>query len=174
MLSADSLFKKNRHRYGMAVKILLIICLAAMSVSVIKDRKRTWQGIKKGLTMFLKLLPSLLTMLMLVAIVLGMVPQNRIVALLGEDSGIGGYIAAALIGSLSLMPGFIAYPLCGILVKTGIRPGVIAVFVTTLMMVGVLTLPLEARFFGLRTAFLRNGLSLFGALLIGLIMAMLL
>jgi uncharacterized membrane protein YraQ (UPF0718 family) len=156
------------------MKLLLIITIAAISVSLAKDRKRTWQGLKNGLTMFLNLLPSLLNVLMLVAIVLSLVPQSRIVALLGKESGIGGYVVAALIGSISLIPGFIAYPLCGILVKTGINPGVIAVFVTTLMMVGILTLPLEIKFFGARTALLRNGLSFVGAILIGSIMAVIL
>ena len=156
------------------MKLLLLLTIAAISVSLVKDRKRTWQGLKKGLTMFLNLLPSLLNVLMLVAIVLSLVPQSRVAALLGKESGIGGYIAAALIGSISLIPGFIAYPLCGILVKTGIKPGVIAVFVTTLMMVGILTLPLEIKFFGTRTALLRNGLCFVGAILIGLIMAVIL
>jgi len=156
------------------MKLLLIITIAAISVSLAKDRKRAWQGIKKGLTMFLNLLPSLLNVLILVAIFLSLVPQSRIVALLGKESGIGGYVVAALIGSISLIPGFIAYPLCGILVKTGINPGVIAVFVTTLMMVGILTLPLEIKFFGARTALLRNGLSFVGAILIGSIMAVIL
>jgi hypothetical protein len=96
------------------------------------------------------------------------------VALLGKESGISGYAVAACIGSISLIPGFISYPLCGILVKTGIRPGVIAVFITTLMMVGVLTLPLEIKFFGTRIALLRNGLCFIGALVIGSVMAVLL
>jgi uncharacterized membrane protein YraQ (UPF0718 family) len=156
------------------MKMLLFVTIAAVSVSLVKDRERTWQGLKKGLTMFLNLLPSLLNVLMLVAIVLSLVPQSRIVALLGKEGGIGGYTIAAIIGSISLIPGFIAYPLCGILVKTGINPGVIAVFVTTLMMVGILTLPLEIKYFGARTALLRNGLSFVGAILVGLIMAVIL
>jgi uncharacterized membrane protein YraQ (UPF0718 family) len=153
------------------MKIFLIVTIIAASISVIRDRARTWQGIKKGLTMFTNLLPSLLNVLILVALALTLVPQSTIQSLLGNESGIGGYITAALVGSIALIPGFIAYPLCGILVKTGIEPGVIAVFVTTLMMVGILTLPLEARFFGLRTALIRNGLSFAGAIVIGFVMA---
>jgi len=156
------------------MKILLIITIAAAAVSLAKDRTRTWQGLKKGLTMFLNLLPSLLNVLILVAVVLTLVPQSRIAAMLGKESGISGYAVAALIGAVSLIPGFIAYPLCGILRKTGIQPGVIAVFITTLMMVGILTLPLEIRFFGRRIALLRNVLCFAGALLIGAVMAVIL
>jgi uncharacterized membrane protein YraQ (UPF0718 family) len=156
------------------MKFLLILCVTAILVSTFKDHKRTWQGIKKGISIFVNLLPSLLNLLVLVAIVLSLIPQSKIVALLGKESGIDGYTLAAMIGSISLIPGFIAYPLCGILVKAGVKPGVIAVFVTTLMMVGILTLPLEAKFFGVRTALLRNGLSFIGALVIGLLMAVIL
>jgi uncharacterized membrane protein YraQ (UPF0718 family) len=156
------------------MKFLLIFTVAAIILSLAKDRRRTLQVLRKGLTMFLNLLPSLFNVLILVAIVLTIVPQSRIVALLGKESGISGYAVAACIGSISLIPGFISYPLCGILVKTGIRPGVIAVFITTLMMVGVLTMPLEIKFFGTRIALLRNGLCFIGALVIGSVMAVLL
>jgi len=65
-------------------------------------------GIKKGLIMFVNLLPSLLNVLMLVAVVLTLVSQNRIAALLGKESDFGGYLVAAGIGSISLIPVFIA------------------------------------------------------------------
>jgi uncharacterized membrane protein YraQ (UPF0718 family) len=156
------------------MNVLLIVTLAALLVSLAKDRARTGQGIRKGIGMFLKLLPSLLNVLALVAIVLALVPQQKIEFLLGSQSGVQGYIAAAIIGSVSLIPGFIAYPLCGVLMKSGIPVGVLAVFITTLMMVGVLTLPLEIQFFGLRAALLRNGLSLLGAVVIGSMMAVIL
>jgi len=156
------------------MRLLLAVCCIAILASAVKDRRKTWTGIKKGLTMFLNLLPALLNVLILVAIVLSLVPQSRIVALLGKESGFGGYFMAAGVGSISLIPGFIAYPLCGILIKTGVKPGVVAVFITTLMMVGILTLPLEMKFFGMRTALLRNGLSFIGALVIGLLMAVML
>jgi hypothetical protein len=34
-------------------------------------------------------------------------------------------------------------------------------------MVGILTIPIEARFFGLKTAIIRNSLSFIGAILVG-------
>ena len=67
---------------------------------------------------------------------------------------------------------FFAYPLAGILVKSGVSYSVIAVFITTLMMVGILTLPLEAKYFGLKTAIIRNALYFVGAIIIGLIIGL--
>ena len=46
----------------------------------------------------------------------------------------------------------------------------IAVFITTLMMTGFLTLPVEAKFFGWKVSLIRNLISLAAALFIGFIM----
>jgi len=123
--------------------------------------------------MFVGILPSLLTVLILVSMMLSVFPGNALARWMGRDSGPTGFVIAALLGSVALIPGFIAYPLSAILVKNGVGYNVIAVFITTLMMVGVLTLPLEARYFGLRTAVVRNSLSLLGALVVGGLMGLL-
>lgn len=120
--------------------------------------------------MFIKLLPVLLIMLALISIVLFLLPEETLVKYMGEESGIAGWGIAALFGSVALIPGFIAYPLCGILVKSGVTYSIIAVFITTLMMTGFLTLPVEAKFFGWKVSVIRNLVSLAAALLIGLIM----
>jgi uncharacterized membrane protein YraQ (UPF0718 family) len=60
-----------------------------------------------------------------------------------------------------------------VLIKNGASYPVIAVFITTLMMVGIVTLPLEKKFFGSKVAFTRNLLSFIGALIIGLAIAFL-
>jgi len=152
----------------MLVLSIVTICLVIISLAV--DRRKTWNGIKKGIKMFLSLLPTLLFMLALVSVVLFMIPEETLVRYMGEGSGITGWATAALFGSVALIPGFIAYPLCGILVKSGVAYSVIAVFITTLMMTGFLTLPVEAKFFGWKVSVIRNLVSLAAALLIGLIM----
>jgi uncharacterized membrane protein YraQ (UPF0718 family) len=141
-------------------------------ISFIANRRKTWDGIKRGLSMFLKLLPLLLWMLSLVSVILFFIPNETLVEYMGESAGVAGWFTAALLGSVSLIPGFIAYPLCGILIKSGVAYSVIAVFITTLMMVGIITLPVEARFFGWKTSLIRNSLSLVAALFIGFLMSL--
>ncbi|MGB9696549.1 MAG: permease [Ignavibacteria bacterium] len=118
--------------------------------------------------MFLNLLPVILVVLILVSIFLFFLPNEIIVLYLGNDAGFIGYLIAAIIGSIALIPGFIAYPLAGILLKNGVSYPVIATFITTLMMVGVLTLPIEIKYFGVRTAILRNVLYFVGTIFIGI------
>jgi len=155
--------------------IPIIILTAVLTlISFIADRKKTFKGIKKGIMMFIKILPTLLSVIILVSVVLYFVSNDFIVEYLGKDAGFGAYISAALIGSVSIIPGFISYPLAGILVKGGVGLSVIAVFITTLKMVGILTIPIEAKFFGLKTTLIRNGLSFLGAIIVGTIMAIIL
>ena len=120
--------------------------------------------------MFLGILPMLLNVLILVSIALYLVPKETLVKWLGANSGMAGYAIAAAIGSIALIPGFVAFPLAAMLLKSGAGYAVAAVFITTLMMVGILTLPVEIKCFGRKAALLRNGLSFAGALLIGLLM----
>jgi len=152
--------------------ILSIITLCFIVLSLFFDYQKTVRGIKKGIKMFINLLPILLLMLALVSIVLFLIPNETLVRYMGEGSGVKGWITAAGVGSVALIPGFIAYPLCGILIKSGVAYSVIAVFITTLMMTGFITLPVEAKFFGWRTSIIRNLFSLVAALFIGLLMSL--
>lgn len=83
-----------------------------------------------------------------------------------------GVAIASVVGSVTLMPGFIAFPLCGALLKEGVPYTVLAAFTTTLMTVGVLTYPLERQYFGPSIAIIRNALSLLIALVVAVVMGL--
>lgn len=152
------------------MKLLIIFVGLCLFLSLLANRNKTWNGIRRGVTMFIKLLPVLLLMLALVSVVLSLIPDETLVKYMGEGSGIKGWFTAAFLGSIALIPGFITYPLCGILIKSGVAYSVIAVFITTLMMTGFITLPVEVKFFGWKVSVIRNLLSLAAALIIGVIM----
>ncbi len=151
---------------------ILIITFIATLVSFIFDRNKTLKGIKKGITQFSKILPTLLSVIIIISVVLFFLSDEFFIEYLGKGAGIEAYFSAALIGSVSLIPGFISYPLAAIILKSGISLSVIAVFVTTLKMVGIMTIPIEAKYFGLKTTLLRNILSFIGAIIVGTIMAL--
>jgi uncharacterized membrane protein YraQ (UPF0718 family) len=150
------------------MKILIAITIICLVLSLLKDRGRTLAGIRKGMTLFASLLPAILTVVIIVSIVLYLTPREDLIRYFGNDSGIAGYAFAALLGSISLIPGIIAYPMAGMLIQNGVSYSVIAVFITTLTMVGIITIPMEARYFGLKTALMRNALSFCGAIIIGM------
>jgi uncharacterized membrane protein YraQ (UPF0718 family) len=89
---------------------------------------------------------------------------------IGRDAGFQGVIIAAAFGSVVLIPAFIAFPLAASFLRQGADVRAIAAFVTTLVMVGVITAPLEVKFFGKRFTFWRNSLSFVFALVIAFVM----
>jgi uncharacterized membrane protein YraQ (UPF0718 family) len=154
--------------------VLVIITLSMGGISAIIDRKRTVKGILGGLRMLFNLLPQFLLMLISVSIFFTLVSPDDLILFLGRQFTGSGFITAALLGSVALIPGPIAYPLMGMLYQKGISITVLAVFITTLTMVGVFTLPIEKEYLGTRIAILRNIFSFLGALLVGLIVGWLL
>ena len=138
--------------YGLVTIFLLF--------SFFKDRTKTTIALRKALKSFENILPSILTVLMIIGLILTFLDQKMISKLLGADFGIIGMVIAALAGCITLIPGFVAFPLAATLLASGAGYAQIALFISTLMMVGVATLPLEARYLGKATAVKRNVLSL--------------
>jgi uncharacterized membrane protein YraQ (UPF0718 family) len=124
--------------------------------------------------MLKKLLPHFLLLLAFVSVFLGIVSPETLMTLLGKEAGGLGVLIAALVGSIALIPGPIAYPLAGMLLQSGVSYIVLATFVTTLMMVGVLTFPVEKVYLGVSITIIRNVLSFIGALLISILVGVLL
>lgn len=152
--------------------IIIFATILCLLISLVADKQKTLEGLKHGLKMFLNLLPALLTVLFLVSVFLYLIPEKAIMEYLGTGSGFPGVMTAALVGSISLIPGFVAFPMAGILVSRGVSYTVVAVFITSLMMVGIITLPLEIKYFGKRAAIMRNALSFFGAMIVGLMIGL--
>ena len=145
---------------------LYILTGLALAISLTASRGKTLTALKVALKRFLTIMPAFLAMLILVSIVLFLVPDKVIADYLGSNSGFVGVLSASLLGSIILMPGFIAFPLCGILLGKGMAYMVLSAFTTTLMMVGVLTYPIESRYFGARVTIMRNAISFCTALVV--------
>ncbi|HIJ56664.1 MAG TPA: hypothetical protein HPQ03_11120 [Deltaproteobacteria bacterium] len=147
---------------------LYIATAAAVLVSFLVSREKTLKALRIAYKRFVKILPAFLTMLVLVSIVLFLVPEELISTYLGSNNRYVGVLIGALLGSITLMPGFIAYPLCGILLKKGVAYMVLSAFSTTLMMVGVLTYPVEKAYLGAKVTLIRNLISFLIALVVAL------
>ncbi len=151
---------------------LYVITGVALLYSSLTDFKKTKKALKVALKKLLKILPAFIQMLILVAIILYLVPDELIIKYLGESSKTIGTVSGLFFGSLTMMPGFIAFPLAGILHSKGVIYMNIAGFTTTLMMVGVLTYPVEKEYLGRRITILRNIISFLVAVIITLIIGL--
>jgi uncharacterized membrane protein YraQ (UPF0718 family) len=137
--------------------LLYGIACVGLAVSLFKDRTKTRMAFKKAWKAFEGILPQFLVVLVLVAIALAALDTATISRFLGSSSGIFGVLGASLIGAITLIPGFVAFPAAAALLKGGAGVTQIAAFVSSLMMVGIVTLPMEMKYFGKRAALLRNG-----------------
>ena len=136
--------------------ILYGVAGTCLAISFCKDREKTKMALRKAWKSLENILPQFLSILILIGLVLAILSPDTISLLLGTRSGIWGVIGAAVVGSITLIPGFVAFPLVASLLKNGAGYMQIAAFVSTLMMVGVVTLPLEITTFGKRAAIIRN------------------
>ena len=143
-------------------------------VSLAKSKEKTKIAFKVAKKSLLKTAPALLAMLGIVGLILGLLTPEKISSLIGAEAGIFAALTAALIGSLTLIPSLVAFPLAGSLLRSGATVMTISAFITTLVMVGIVTFPMEMKVLGKRFTLLRNGLGIIAALLIAFLMGVIL
>ncbi|MDD3519695.1 MAG: permease [Actinomycetota bacterium] len=139
--------------------LIYLIAIIFLIISFVKNRKKTKQALIKAWKSFQNILPMFLGVVVLIAIVLSIVDTEFISRILGEKSGALGVLLASIVGSATLIPGFIAFPTAAMLLQGGAGYVQIAAFVQTLMMVGIVTLPLEIKYFNKKAAIIRNSIS---------------
>ncbi|MBO8137921.1 MAG: permease [Desulfotomaculum sp.] len=148
--------------------ILFLMAGAGLLLSNYKDKQKTKQALKKAYKSFQNILPSLLGIIGLIGLMIALVPKELITQLFGDNSPVGLFIVS-VIGSITLLPAFVAFPLASSFLNAGASIAAVSCFITTLLMVGVITAPLEIEYFGKRFTFWRNFISLFLALIIGVL-----
>lgn len=142
-----------------------------LAVSFLKDKEKTRTALKKAWKAFENILPQFLGVLVLTGIVIAALDAETISKIIGRDSGWLGTLGAAVVGSITLIPGFVAFPTAAILLQNGAGYMQIAVFVSTLMMVGVVTFPVERMYFGTKVTLIRNGLAFLFSFFVAVVIA---
>ncbi|MBR0577194.1 permease [Proteiniclasticum sp. BAD-10] len=148
---------------------LYVGTLALLAFSFWKDKKKTRMALKKAWKAFENILPEFLVVILLVGVLLAVADPKLISSILGAESGWTGVILAALVGAITLIPGFVAFPMAALLLQGGAGYMQIGAFVSTLMMVGVVTMPVEMKVFGKKLTFLRNGLAFLFSFLVAFV-----
>ena len=145
----DSVFTYSL--YGAAAVLL--------GVSFVKDKKKTALSLKRAWKMFITVLPQFVAILLLVGLLLAAVTPEIIQQVIGAESGFLGMVITSLLGAVTLVPVLIAFPIAAELLKNGAGITQIAVFISTLTMVGFVTLPIEIKYLGKKVVVLRNVLA---------------
>ncbi|PFE05087.1 hypothetical protein COE15_06940 [Bacillus cereus] len=145
--------------------LLYSLAIILVSISFVKDRSKTKEALLKSWKMFRNLIPSMLSIMLFVGLSLSILTPSFISSIIGEKSGFIGIIYSAIIGSVALIPSFIVFPLGNTLVQNGAGLPQVAALMSTLMSVGITTLPMEQKIFGRSFAYSRNASALLMSLL---------
>jgi len=149
------------------INLFALLCLL---LAFVKDRAKTKRGLVIAFKSFVRILPLVIATVILIGLILGFVSKDQISKVVGEQAGFEGVLVIAFLGAILHIPSIISFPLAASLLKGGASVESVAVFITTLTMIGFVTLPVEIRELGRKFAVLRNSLSFIVAILIGLIM----
>jgi len=154
--------------------VISFIAISLLIISAVSDRKKTMLALKTAGKTAAGILPFLLIIIVVIGFLLTFVPAHIVASVIGRRAGFWGVLVASLIGSILLIPHLVAAPLAGSLLHQGAGITAIAAFITTLVMVGIVTAPMEMEVMGKKFTIWRNILSFGFALLIALIMGALL
>lgn len=139
--------------------MMYILVAVLLAISYYKDKKKTKMALKKAWKSFNNILPQFLGVIMLVGILLAVFNAEVVSKIIGSESGFVGVIFSAVVGAITLIPGFVAFPTAAMLLNNGAGYMQIGAFVSALMMVGVVTIPVEIKYFGKRLTIMRNVLA---------------
>lgn len=151
-------------------KIFYILTIILLIISYSKDKSKTKQSLKKAWKSFENILPQMLGILTTIGIIIALLNPQVISKIIGSSSGYLGVTLAAIVGSITLIPGFIAFPTAAILLQNGAGYMQIGAFISSLMMVGLITMPVEIKFFGKKSTFLRNGIAFLFSFLVAFVL----
>ncbi|MBS3817645.1 MAG: permease [Candidatus Thermoplasmatota archaeon] len=153
------------------INLFALICFL---YGVYRDKEKAVESLKKAVFSLFKILPTVLIIIVIIGLMLGFVPPSEISRFVGEQSGIFGVLLVGIVGSILHIPALVSFPLAASMLDSGATVTAVAAFITTLTMIGMVTLPLEIKKLGKKFALLRNGLSFIIAIIIALIMGVLL
>ena len=96
---------------------LFIITGLLILISFIADHKKTQKALMLAFKKLIKIAPAFFLMLILISIILYLAPDKIISKYLGNKNLFISISLASFFGSITILPGFIAFPLSGILLS---------------------------------------------------------
>ena len=85
------------------------LCIVLTLISFLKDKDKTKKAVINGLKSLEKIMPQFLAIVIIIAITLAILKPETISKLIGTDSGLFGILLSSIIGSITMMPTFVAF-----------------------------------------------------------------
>ncbi|MCU9814085.1 permease [Paraclostridium sp. AKS73] len=155
-------------------KIMYILAIVLFIISIYKDKNKSKMAVRKAWKSFENILPQFITIIIVIGVALAFIDAQIISSIIGDSSGYFGVLTASIIGSITIIPSFVAFPLAKVLLENGAGVTQIAAFISTLMMVGIVTIPLESKYWGKKATIIRNILAFIFSVIVAAVMGVVL
>lgn len=152
----------------------LVLVAIGYIITARRSRQKARVAGTAAVKAFANIARTFLAVFGLVGLIEVFVPPTLVERFLGADGSLLPLLAGGLAGSVAAGPPAAAYPIAASLLNSGAWAPAVAAFIVSWTLVGVVSLPFEAKTFGWRFAIARNGLSFLFALLIGVLMGVVL
>ena len=149
--------------------ILYTLAILLLIISFFKDRKKTICAIKSTLKSIENILPQFLGIIVIVGLLVSILNPETISNIIGKNSGFLGIILASIIGSITMVPTFVAFSIGDTLLKNGAGYSQITALLSTLILVGIVTFPLEVQYMGKKATILRSVIAFLFSIILALI-----
>lgn len=140
----------------MSSLILYLATFILFLISYKKDKKKTKKALLKGWKSIENILPQFLGIILVVGLTLAILKPETIAHIIGSNSSIFGVFLSAVLGSIAMMPTFVAFSTGDMLLKNGAGVAQVAALISTLTLIGIITIPLEIKYIGRKAAIYRN------------------
>lgn len=138
--------KKKREKKWPSIYFLVIVIILYIILFFLNP-KNAYNSIKASLDIFVKLVPVLFLVVLLMGLLNYVLRPKTIAKYLGKESGIKGWFLACSAGILSHGSIYVWYPLLRELHKQGMRTGLVSVFLYN-RAIKIPLLPVMIHYFG--------------------------
>lgn len=140
----------------MSSLFLYVAVVILFLISYKKDKEKSKKAFFKGVKSIENILPQFLGIILVVGLTLAVLNPETISSIIGGNSGVIGIALSAILGSIAMMPTFVAFSTGDMLLKSGAGIAQVAALISTLTLIGIITVPLESKYIGKRATFYRN------------------
>lgn len=140
----------------MTTYILYTLAVVMCFISYSKNKDKTKNALIKSCKSIENIMPQFLSIIVIVGLMLAFIDTNTISKLIGNESGFFGVLFSSVIGSIVMVPTFVAFSTANTLLNSGAGYAQVAALVSTLTFIGIMTFTLEAKYIGKKAAFYRN------------------
>lgn len=131
------------------------------------------EGLESSTQLILQALPWIIVSMFAAGLLAQFIEPKTVASWLGREAGLQGIIIGASLGLLGTGSRWAVYPLAAGLLAANAGAGSVFAFITSWQLVSVTRLPAEVPFFGLKFTVIRAAVSLFVAVLGGVMVDLL-